>query len=62
MEASQRDNIRLNTVRRIDPHVSAIVDSTARTALYSYQQNQESWAKTEVMRIDLLRMDINDKF
>ncbi|ROT63595.1 putative mRNA-decapping enzyme-like protein [Penaeus vannamei] len=43
-----RDTIRLNSVRRIDPHVSHIVDSANRTALYTYEQGGESWAKTEV--------------
>ncbi|MPC59924.1 mRNA-decapping enzyme 1A-like isoform X1 [Portunus trituberculatus] len=43
-----RDAIRLNSVRRIDPHVMQIVDSANRTALYSYEQGGESWAKTDV--------------
>lgn len=43
-----RDAIRLNSVRRIDPHVVQIVDSANRTALYSYEQGGESWAKTDV--------------
>ncbi|XP_045592849.1 mRNA-decapping enzyme 1A isoform X2 [Procambarus clarkii] len=43
-----RETIRLNSVRRIDPHVAQIMDSANRTALYSYEQDGESWAKTEV--------------
>ncbi|KAK4327900.1 hypothetical protein Pmani_001650 [Petrolisthes manimaculis] len=43
-----RETIRLNSVRRIDPHVVQILDSANRTALYSYGQGGESWAKTDV--------------
>ncbi|XP_053636859.1 mRNA-decapping enzyme 1A [Cherax quadricarinatus] len=43
-----RETIRLNSVRRIDPHVAQIMDSANRTALYSYEQGGESWAKTDV--------------
>ncbi|KAG7171565.1 mRNA-decapping enzyme 1A-like [Homarus americanus] len=43
-----RETIRLNSVRRIDPHVVQIMDSANRTALYSYEQGGESWAKTDV--------------
>ncbi|KAL7643307.1 UNVERIFIED_CONTAM: hypothetical protein RMT77_006599 [Armadillidium vulgare] len=43
-----KDEIRLKTVRRVDPHVTQIVDSAARTALYSYVQSTESWTKTNV--------------
>ncbi|XP_064094378.1 mRNA-decapping enzyme 1A-like [Macrobrachium nipponense] len=43
----ERDQIRLNSVRRIDPHVAQIVDSANRTALYSYEL-EKSWSKTDV--------------
>lgn len=43
----ERDQIRLNSVRRIDPHVAQIVDSANRTALYSYEHGK-SWSKTDV--------------
>ncbi|XP_071532522.1 uncharacterized protein DCP1 isoform X1 [Panulirus ornatus] len=43
-----RDSMRLSSVRRIDPHVLQIVDSANRTALYSYEQGGESWAKIDV--------------
>lgn len=43
-----RDQLRLTTLRGVDPHAASVVAVAGRTALYNYNDNSTTWNKTDV--------------